>query len=89
MIPEILGLERFWGRVVHTGVYKSSSDFINQRVLVAGCGNFDMEVSLDLYRYNAKPCMVFRNTISSFPSSVTQKFCYGALWTFFNRFISI
>ena len=49
MIPKILGLERFWGRVVHTGVYKSSSDFINKRVLAAGCGNFDMEVSLDLY----------------------------------------
>ena len=72
VISEILGIERFQGRVVHTGVYKSSSDFINQRVLVVGCGNSGMKVSLDLYRYNAKPRMVFRNTVSSFSSWVTR-----------------
>ena len=47
-MPEILGIERFRGRVVHTGVYKSSSDFRNQSVLVIGCGNFGMEVSLEV-----------------------------------------
>ena len=66
LIPEILGLERFRGRVVHTSVYKSGSDFRNQRVLVVGCGNSGMEVSLDLCRYNASPHIVVRNTVSSF-----------------------
>ena len=49
-MPEILSIERFRGRVVHTGVYKSSFDFRNQSVLVIGCGNFGMEVSLELCR---------------------------------------
>ena len=78
-------MKRFQGRVVHTSVYKSSSDFINQRVLVAGCGNSDMEVSLDLCRYNAKPRMVFRNTISSFPSWVTQNVL---LWGHYGLFLT-
>ena len=89
MIPEILGVERFRGRVVHTGVYKSSSDFRNHRVLVIGCGNFGMEVSLELCRlgsrtFSPRPAlhMVFRNTV----------FRNVLLWDimdFFNKFISI
>ena len=47
-MPKIMGIERFRGRVVHIGVYKSSSDFRNQSVLVIGCGNFGMEVSLEV-----------------------------------------
>ena len=54
VIPEILGIDRFRGRVVHTGVYKSSSNFRNQRVLVIGCGNFGMEVSLELCRLGSR-----------------------------------
>lgn len=64
--PEIAGIERFDGAVVHTSGYKSGSDFRNQRVLVVGCGNSGMEVSLDLCRYNASPHLVVRNTVSSF-----------------------
>lgn len=69
VIPEISGIERFHGPVVHTSVYKSGSDFRNQRVLVVGCGNSGMEVSLDLCRYNAVPHMVVRNTVSVFKSN--------------------
>jgi len=46
--------------------YKSGSDFANQKVLVVGCGNSGMEVSLDLCRHNAVPHMVVRNTVSFF-----------------------
>lgn len=66
VIPEIVGVERFHGRIVHTTAYKSGSDFANQRVLVIGCGNSGMEVSLDLCRHSAVPHMVVRNTVSSF-----------------------
>ena len=45
--------------VVATG----GSDYKNQRVLVIGCGNSGMEVSLDLCRHNANPYMVARNTV--------------------------
>ncbi|KAI8568912.1 hypothetical protein RHMOL_Rhmol02G0237300 [Rhododendron molle] len=65
--PEIAGIERFEGAVVHTSGYKSGSDFRNQRVLVVGCGNSGMEVSLDLCRYNASPHLVLRNTVHILP----------------------
>ncbi|XP_062164806.1 probable indole-3-pyruvate monooxygenase YUCCA4 [Alnus glutinosa] len=67
VIPEIVGMERFHGHVVHTSAYKSGSDFANQKVLVVGCGNSGMEVSLDLCRHNAVPHMVVRNTVHVLP----------------------
>ncbi|PSS01158.1 Indole-3-pyruvate monooxygenase [Actinidia chinensis var. chinensis] len=70
MRPEIAGIEKFDGTVVHTSRYKSGSDFGNQRVLVVGCGNSGMEVSLDLCRHNASPYMVVRNTVHVLPREV-------------------
>ncbi|XP_050209014.1 probable indole-3-pyruvate monooxygenase YUCCA4 [Mercurialis annua] len=67
VIPEISGMEKFNGPIIHTSVYKSGSEFMNQRVLVVGCGNSGMEVSLDLCRYNAIPHMVVRNTVHVLP----------------------
>ncbi|GLT77171.1 hypothetical protein SLA2020_487810 [Shorea laevis] len=67
VIPEIVGMERFHGPVVHTSAYKSGSDFANQKVLVVGCGNSGMEISLDLCRHNAVPHMVVRNTVHVLP----------------------
>ncbi|KAI7988967.1 putative indole-3-pyruvate monooxygenase YUCCA4 [Camellia lanceoleosa] len=56
-IPEIPGIERFDGPVVFTSLYTSGSDFRNQSVLLVGCGNSGMEVSLDLCKHNATPHM--------------------------------
>lgn len=65
LIPDIVGMEKFNGPIIHTSVYKSGSEFKNQRVLVVGCGNSGMEVSLDLCRYNAVPHLVVRNNVST------------------------
>ena len=65
VVPSIVGIERFEGPVLHTSAYKTGSQFKNQRVLVVGCGNSGMEVSLDLCRHNAIPHMVVRNAVSS------------------------
>ncbi|KAK4388914.1 putative indole-3-pyruvate monooxygenase YUCCA4 [Sesamum angolense] len=46
VIPEIQGIHRFRGPVLHTSVYKSGSEFEKQRVLVVGCGNSGMEVHI-------------------------------------------
>ncbi|KAI3454044.1 hypothetical protein Pfo_010707 [Paulownia fortunei] len=70
VIPEIPGIERFRGPVIHTSVYKSGSEFQNQRVLVVGCGNSGMEVSLDLCRHNASPHMVVRNSVHILPREI-------------------
>ncbi|KAF9617044.1 hypothetical protein IFM89_033114 [Coptis chinensis] len=67
VIPVISGIEKFHGPVIHTSVYKSGADFINQKVLVVGCGNSGMEVSLDLCSHNASPHMVVRNTVHVLP----------------------
>ncbi|XP_059658069.1 probable indole-3-pyruvate monooxygenase YUCCA4 isoform X1 [Cornus florida] len=67
VIPEITGIERFDGPVVHTSGYKSGSEFENQRVLVVGCGNSGMEVSLDLCRHFASPHIVVRSTVHVLP----------------------
>lgn len=65
VIPMIPGMELFHGPIIHTSVYKSGGDYKNQKVLVIGCGNSGMEVSLDLVRHNATSYMVARNTVSS------------------------
>ncbi|CAI9771708.1 unnamed protein product [Fraxinus pennsylvanica] len=67
VIPKILGIEKFQGPVMHTSVYKSGSGFKNLRVLVVGCGNSGMEVSLDLCRHKAIPHMVVRNSVHILP----------------------
>ncbi|XP_039018903.1 probable indole-3-pyruvate monooxygenase YUCCA4 isoform X1 [Hibiscus syriacus] len=66
-IPEVSGIDKFKGPVVHTSLYKSGSEFKNHRVLVIGCGNSGMEVSLDLCRHNAIPHLVVRNTVHVLP----------------------
>lgn len=64
-MPEMVGMERFEGRrVVHTCGYRCGGEFRGERVLVVGCGNSGMEVSLDLCRHSAKPYLVVRNNVS-------------------------
>ncbi|CAL5404312.1 unnamed protein product [Camellia sinensis] len=70
MIQEIPGIESFDGPVVHTSVYTTGSDFRNQSVLVVGCGNSGMEVSLDLCKHNATPHMVVRSTVHILPKEM-------------------
>ncbi|KAH6831181.1 Flavin-binding monooxygenase family protein [Perilla frutescens var. hirtella] len=70
VIPEIQGIERFGGPVIHTCEYGSGFEFRNQRVLVVGCGNSGMEVSLDLCRHNSSPHMVVRNSVHILPREI-------------------
>ncbi|XP_057799449.1 probable indole-3-pyruvate monooxygenase YUCCA4 [Salvia miltiorrhiza] len=65
--PEIHGLDRFHGPVLHTSDYRSGSDFFRKKVLVVGCGNSGMEVSLDLCRHHASPSIVVRNSVHILP----------------------
>ncbi|KAL2897731.1 putative indole-3-pyruvate monooxygenase YUCCA4 [Bienertia sinuspersici] len=77
LIPEIQGIEKFSGKLVHTSLYKSGNDFGNQRVLVIGCGNSGMEVSLDLCRYDAMPHMVVRNSVHILPREMFGLSTFG------------
>uniref|UniRef100_A0A453F4G6 Flavin-containing monooxygenase n=1 Tax=Aegilops tauschii subsp. strangulata TaxID=200361 RepID=A0A453F4G6_AEGTS len=62
-VPDFPGMQQFAGRVLHTCEYKCGEEFAGEKVLVVGCGNSGMEVSLDLCRHGAKPSMVVRNTV--------------------------
>ncbi|RRT61554.1 hypothetical protein BHE74_00049934 [Ensete ventricosum] len=65
VVPELEGLEEFGGDVKHVCDYKSGEAYRGKRVLVVGCGNSGMEVSLDLCDHDASPSMVIRDSVSS------------------------
>ncbi|KAJ6420922.1 hypothetical protein OIU84_028328 [Salix udensis] len=70
VLPEFEGLQDFGGHVMHACDYKSGESFHGKRVLVVGCGNSGMEVSLDLCNHNASPSMVVRSSVHVLPREV-------------------
>ncbi|KAL3850025.1 hypothetical protein ACJIZ3_011907 [Penstemon smallii] len=73
VVPDIEGLKDLGGEVIHACDYKSGESFKGKSVLVVGCGNSGMEVSLDLCNHNAKPSMVVRSSIHVLPREVLGK----------------
>ncbi|KAL7084361.1 hypothetical protein ACP275_14G219500 [Erythranthe tilingii] len=73
VVPEIDGLKEFGGEVIHASGYKSGENFRGKKVLVVGCGNSGMEVSLDLCNYGAKPSMVVRSSVHVLPREIFGK----------------
>ncbi|KAM1031849.1 hypothetical protein ACFX13_036368 [Malus domestica] len=70
VVPEIDGLSEFGGEVIHACEYKSGENFRGKKVLVVGCGNSGMEVSLDLCNHNAFPSMVVRSSVHVMPREI-------------------
>ncbi|KAK4765849.1 hypothetical protein SAY87_007491 [Trapa incisa] len=73
VVPEIEGLRDFQGQVLHAADYKSGEKFSGKRVLVVGCGNSGMEVSLDLSNHNAHPSIVIRSSVHVLPREILGK----------------
>lgn len=73
VIPDIEGLGDFSGDVVHASEYKSGEKYTGKKVLVVGCGNSGMELSLDLCNHNASPSMVIRSSVHVLPREVFGK----------------
>ncbi|XP_034682748.1 indole-3-pyruvate monooxygenase YUCCA6-like isoform X2 [Vitis riparia] len=63
VVPEIAGISNFGGRLLHTSIYKNGADFKGSKVLVVGCGNSGMEVSLDLCNSGAQVSLVVRDKV--------------------------
>ncbi|VAH77880.1 unnamed protein product [Triticum turgidum subsp. durum] len=76
-VPDFPGMRQFAGRVLHTCEYKCGEEFAGEKVLVVGCGNSGMEVSLDLCRHGAKPSMVVRNTVHVLPKEMLGVSTFG------------
>ncbi|PWA59645.1 FAD-dependent pyridine nucleotide-disulfide oxidoreductase [Artemisia annua] len=73
VVPVFEGLEEFDGTVMHACDYRSGEPFGGKRVLVVGCGNSGMEVSLDLCHHNAFPSMVMRSSVHILPREIGGK----------------
>ncbi|XP_010510306.1 PREDICTED: probable indole-3-pyruvate monooxygenase YUCCA5 [Camelina sativa] len=74
VVPEIDGLTtKFEGEVIHSCEYKSGEKYRGKSVLVVGCGNSGMEVSLDLANHNANPSMVVRSSVHVLPREIFGK----------------
>lgn len=70
VMPEIDGLGDFAGEIMHACEYKSGEKFAGKKVLVVGCGNSGMELSLDLCNHNASPSMVVRSSVHVLPREI-------------------
>ncbi|MCD9559518.1 putative indole-3-pyruvate monooxygenase YUCCA5 [Datura stramonium] len=70
VVPDIEGLREFGGEVLHTCDYKSGEKFHGKKVLVVGCGNSGMEISLDLCKYDAQPSIVCRSSVHVLPRDI-------------------
>ncbi|CAF2147413.1 unnamed protein product [Brassica napus] len=77
-VPETPGIVKFsGGKIIHASDYRSGEEFRQQRVLVVGCGNSGMEISLDLVRHNASPHLVVRNTVHVLPREILGLSTFG------------
>ncbi|ERM97058.1 hypothetical protein AMTRI_Chr05g72800 [Amborella trichopoda] len=86
LIPEIDGLNKFLGPVLHTSVYKTGEEFKEQKVLVVGCGNSGMEVCLDLCSHGAEAYMVARNSVHILPRDMFGISTFGVAMSLLNFF---
>uniref|UniRef100_A0A3Q7I7W3 Flavin-containing monooxygenase n=1 Tax=Solanum lycopersicum TaxID=4081 RepID=A0A3Q7I7W3_SOLLC len=73
VVPEFEGLEDFGGHIMHACDYKTGEVYEGKNVLVVGCGNSGMEVSLDLCHHNASPFMVVRSSVHVLPREILGK----------------
>ncbi|KAK1266842.1 Indole-3-pyruvate monooxygenase YUCCA6 [Acorus gramineus] len=82
VVPGIPGMEEFnKGTVVHTSLYGSGDAFRDKRVLVVGCGNSGMEVSLDLCNHGAHTTIVVRDAVHVLPREMLGRSTFGlSMW---------
>ncbi|EAY83286.1 hypothetical protein OsI_38494 [Oryza sativa Indica Group] len=71
------GVGAYRGDVMHTSSYKRGDEFAGKKVLVVGCGNSGMEVSLDLCNNGAATSMVVRDKIHVLPREILGISTFG------------
>ncbi|XP_021301614.1 indole-3-pyruvate monooxygenase YUCCA6 isoform X2 [Sorghum bicolor] len=87
--PEgVEGMDGYRGVAMHTSSYKKGDEFRGKNVLVVGCGNSGMEVSLDLCNNGAKASMVVRDKIHVLPREILGISTFG-LSVFLLRWLPI
>ncbi|XP_022962520.1 indole-3-pyruvate monooxygenase YUCCA6-like [Cucurbita moschata] len=81
VVPKLDGMDVFDGPIKHASLYKSGEEFGGKKVLVVGCGNSGMEVSLDLCEHRASPSLVVRDAVHVLPREMLGKSTFGlSIW---------
>lgn len=75
--PHFPGLEHFQKPIIHASAYKSGVHYKGQNVLIVGCGNSGMEMSLDLSDHNANAFIVARNNVHLLPREMLGMSTFG------------
>jgi indole-3-pyruvate monooxygenase len=65
--PDVEGLDRFAGTVMHARDYRNPQPFQGRRTLVVGCGNSGAEIALDLAEQGVDVAMVVRGPVHVVP----------------------
>ncbi|KAI3822438.1 hypothetical protein L1987_10028 [Smallanthus sonchifolius] len=81
LVPEIPGTETFEGPLVHASEYKNGHEFRKKKVVVIGCGNSGMEISLDLSNHDEIPFIVVRNSVHIVPREMFGLSTFGVATT--------
>jgi hypothetical protein len=68
--PELPGLDRFGGRVIHSRLYRRPEPFLGERVLVVGAGNSAADISTELARAGVAVTLSVRSGATVVPLSV-------------------
>ncbi|PIA55670.1 hypothetical protein AQUCO_00700171v1 [Aquilegia coerulea] len=79
--PELPQISNFRGRILHTSRYKNGYEFEGEKVLVVGCGNLGMEISLDLCNSGAQALISVRNMVHILPREILGLSTFGlSMW---------
>lgn len=65
-MPEVEGMEKFGGGVMHSKMYKSGKGYEGKKVLVVGSGNSGMEIAYDLVNHSAATSLLVRSPVTLF-----------------------
>ncbi|XP_010254903.1 PREDICTED: probable indole-3-pyruvate monooxygenase YUCCA9 [Nelumbo nucifera] len=81
VMPEIAGMSDFRGRLLHTSMYGHGAGYNGKKVLVVGCGNSGMEISLDLCNNCAQTSLVVRDKLHVLPREMLGLSTFGlSMW---------
>ncbi|XP_011025748.1 PREDICTED: indole-3-pyruvate monooxygenase YUCCA6-like [Populus euphratica] len=81
VLPNIEGISDFKGSLIHTSRFKDGADFTGQKVLVVGCGNSGMEISLDLCNNDAQVSLAVRDKLHILPREVLGRSTFSlSMW---------
>ncbi|XP_021718553.1 probable indole-3-pyruvate monooxygenase YUCCA7 [Chenopodium quinoa] len=63
VMPKFFGFHEFGGDIIHACEYKSGEQYRDKKVMVVGCGNSGMEVSLYLCDHDVQPLLCVRSSV--------------------------